>query len=123
MFDDPVAVLIADLRARDPVTPTVGRVPDQRPVRFRRVVFVGSHAISPVHRIARLLVECWAEDDVSADRFGAHTEALLPDSGTHWNRIPPAPDCWVAGPVPLPDPDSGTPRAVMTVAMTQRSRP
>ena len=122
MFDDPVAVLVADLTARDPTVQTSGRVPNPRLARFRRVFLVGTQAITTAHRIARLTVEDWAATDVAADRAGAATEALLPDSGDGWNRIMPAPDCWVAGPVPLPDPESGSPRAVMTVSMIQRSR-
>lgn len=122
MFDDPVATLLADLRERVPLVPASGRVPSPRPARFVRVQLVGTQAITPAHRIARMLVECWDETDPKADRLGALIESLLPDSGTPWNRILPAPDCWVAGPVPLPDPESGSPRAVMTVSMIQRSR-
>lgn len=124
MFDDPVAVMVAHLNASlPPDVRASGRVPNPRHVRFVRCVLTGADRFTPVHRDARVTLECWAPTDAEADRLAAAVEDLVDGMGDAWNSVPQGSPGWPGGPHQSPDPDSGTPRVVMTANLRQRSRP
>ncbi|MCL2089846.1 MAG: hypothetical protein FWH11_01240 [Micrococcales bacterium] len=100
--------------------PSVRVVPRPRPDRFVRVLLTGTRRTSPVTADAQVTVECWAPTDAAACDLArqvyGHLCALdLPD-GTF---VPPGEDGWVGGPYASADPDSGTPRYVMTAIVRQ----
>lgn len=123
MFDDPVAIVVAYLNAVLPAdVRATGRVPNPRPARFVRCVLTGADRFTPVHRDARVTLECWAPTDAEADRLSALVEQMVDGMGDDWNHVP-IHNGWAGGPHQSPDPDSGTPRVVMTANLRQRSRP
>jgi hypothetical protein len=66
-----------------------------------------------------LTIECWAEDELSAEDLGTLTEALLtslPDLNTGCTRV-----VEVGGLVWQPDPDTGAARYVFTKQLYLRS--
>lgn len=123
MFDDPTEIVVKYLNSSDlGGVEAFGRVPAVRPDRFIRCAWTGSHRTSPMHRSAQVTVECWAPTAIKADRLGAAVEEALIALQDPWAYVPIGPEGWVGGPYPLPDPDSGTPRSVMTVILKQRSK-
>ena len=122
MFDDPVAVMLRHLAVSVPDVAASGRVPNPRPQSFVRLVMVGSDRFTPQHRDARVAIECWAATDAQADRLAARVEEAVAEYADSFNHVPLGPDGWAAGPRLLPDPDSGSPRMVMTLILRQRNR-
>lgn len=97
------------------------RVPQARPSRFVRVILTGSQTRSVAHRDAQVTVECW--DEAGGPEAAALADVVydaltvLEVPGAH---VPQGPDGWLGGPYSLPDPDTGTPRYVMTVIVRLR---
>lgn len=121
MFDDPVAVMVAYLNAAlDGPVRAAGQVPNPRPASFVRCVLTGADRFTPVHRDARVTLECWAPTDAEATTLSAVVEDLVDGMYDNWNHIP-LEYGWAGGPHLSPDPDSGTPRVVMTANLRQRS--
>lgn len=123
-FEDPEAVVVSYLNAclvaaEDPARAST-RVPNPRPPRFVRVMLTGTVRRSVSRRDAQVTVECWdaiAPDAAAlADDVADWLEAL--DVGA--SHVPQGPDGWLGGPHSQQDPDSGSPRYVMTVLLRQR---
>ncbi|RRD03227.1 DUF3168 domain-containing protein [Arachnia propionica] len=122
-FDDPVRI-ICDYLNETPALSGVSafsRVPDPRPPKLIRATLTGSRRRSLIHRDARVTVECWAPTDAEAYELGAQVEQALSGLDTAWAFMPGGEGGWVSGPTELPDPDSGSPRVVMTANLRQRS--
>lgn len=122
-FDDPVKIIRDHLQGTPELSgvPAFSRVPAERPPILIRAVLTGSRRRSLIHRDARVTVECWAPTDTEAHQLGAQVEEALSNLDTSWAFVPGGDGGWVGGPAELPDPDSGTPRVVMTVNLRQRS--
>ena len=122
-FDDPVKIICDHLRGTPELSgvPAFSKVPDPRPPKLIRASLTGSRRRSLIHRDARVTVECWAPTDTEVYRLGAQVEDALSELNTNWAFVPGGDGGWVGGPAELPDPDSGTPRVVMTVNLRQRS--
>lgn len=123
-FEDPEAVVISYLNgalvaAADPARAST-RVPTTRPASLVRVMLTGMVRRSTSHRDAQVTVECWATDGVAAARLADKVYDWLADLDVGSSHVPQGPDGWVGGPYSQPDPDSGTPRYVMTVILRQR---
>ena len=122
-YADPVAVIGPYLDARaiaasDSVRAYAG-VPKPRPARFVRLMDVGSTVRSVTHRDARVVVECWEQSEQAATALGDLVFGWLCDLSAAGGFVPQGPEGWVGGPYPQPDPDSSTPRSVMTVILRQ----
>lgn len=104
--------------AGDPVR-AFGGVPKPRPTRFVRLVQAGSTVLSVAHRDVRVVVECWEATEHRAERLADLVAGWLTDLHESRGFVPQGPDGWFGGPYSQPDPDSGTPRSVMTVILRQ----
>ena len=122
-FDDPGRIVCEHLAGTPALSgvPALSRVPDPRPPKLIRAALTGSRRRSLIHRDARVTVECWAPTDTEAYNLAAQVEEALSGLDTAWAFVPGGDGGWVGGPTELPDPDSGTPRVVMTVNLRQRS--
>ena len=102
---------------------TVGsRVPDPLPLPFVRVQRVGGVRDIAFDR-ARVLVECWGDGDPEAAALCGEVRDLL-------RRMRGDIDGWavssteeIGGPGHLADPDTATPRVLLTVTVTVRANP
>lgn len=123
-FQDPEAVVVAYLNTRlvaDGDTARAStRVPAQRPPRFVRAILTGTARRAVSRRDAQVTVECWAPDGPAAAALGEKVYAWLDVLDVGASHVPQAPDGWLGGPYSQPDPDTGTPRYVMTVIVRQR---
>lgn len=116
-----------EAQVRDYLTPlldvTVERIaPERLPPVFVRVVLNGTTRRDLITAEAMVTLECWAPTDAEAEAlsrrvYGALCAMDLPD-GTY---VPDGEDGWAGGPYPSPDPESGTPRYVMTCLVTQEA--
>lgn len=91
-------------------------VPDPRPVRFVRLMDSGSERHTIVHRDSRITVEAWNADGEAAAKQDAEALYVALDE---WELVPDF-DGWPSGPYAQPDPDTGTPRYVMTCLIRHR---
>lgn len=91
-------------------------VPDPRPDRFLRLVDSGSERRTVVHRDSRVTVEVWNADGTAAAKRDAEAVYAALDE---WELLPVW-DGWPSGPYSQPDPESGTPRYVMTCLIRHR---
>ena len=124
MFPDAEGAVVAYLNGR---LTTAGdaarastRVPSTRPDRFVRAILTGSTRTSVSHRNAQVTVECWDTSETGAERLADQVHAWLCEMDTAGGHVPQGPDGWLGGPYSEPDPDSGSPRYVMTVIVRQR---
>lgn len=99
---------------------TFGGVPSPRPDRFVRLMCVGTATTSLAHRDVRIVAECWETSESNAEAFGDTVSDLLASMDAASGHVPNGPAGWAGGPYSQPDPDSGTPRAVMTFILRQR---
>ncbi|MDR2930662.1 MAG: hypothetical protein LBV06_07160 [Propionibacteriaceae bacterium] len=117
MWADVEKLTIDYLNSANLGVPIATTVPaSDRPSRFVRLQSGGSRRRTIVHRDTRVTVECWSslnEEDAS------HLAELVYQTLDDWDLVPPF-DGWQAGPYPQPDPDTGTPRYVMTVIIRHR---
>lgn len=104
--------------AGDPVR-TFGGVPSPRPARFVRLMQAGTSERSVAHRDVRVVVECWETSEHAAERLADLVQGWLRSMNTARGVVPQGADGWLGGPYSQPDPDSGTPRYVMTVILRQ----
>lgn len=116
-FANPQTLLNAYIRDATDIPKTVTAVPKDRPPRFVRTIRTGGYMRDVVTDVARLTFECWnsngkldAERDAQAVRGAllALPGVLLGD-GIKIHRVTE-----VAGPSDSPDPDTNTPRYVLT---------
>lgn len=121
MWDDALArtraYLIDALLARGLDVPVGTTVPDPRPGRFVRLVDSGSERRTLVHRDSRVTVEAWNAGGEAAAVADAEVVYDVLDS---WELVP-AFGGFPSGPYAQPDPDTGTPRVVMTCIVRHRS--
>lgn len=96
------------------------RVPSERPGRLVRVMLTGSSRTNVSRRDAQVTVECWAPDGPAAERLADKVAGWLVDLDESASHVPQGADGWVGGPYSDPDPDTGSPRYVMTVILRQR---
>lgn len=108
--------------AGDPVR-AYGGVPKTRPARFVRLMLAGATVRSVAHRDARVVIECWEASEHAAERLADLIQGWLCDLNSPGGMVPQGPDGWLGGPYSQPDPDSGTPRYVMTVNLRQGIQP
>lgn len=98
-------------------------VPENRPARFVRTVRTGGFRRDAVTDTARLTFECWnarkADAQADAQKVRAALDGLrgLTLDGIKVHRVDE-----IAGPADSPDPDSATPRYVMTHEVALRGR-
>lgn len=112
----------AAVAAADPVR-AYGGVPNPRPTRFVRLMQAGATIRSVAHRDVRVVVECWEASEAAAERLADLVQGWLVEMNTSAGHVPQGRDGWLGGPYSQPDPDSGTPRYVMTVNLRQRRQP
>lgn len=93
----------------------VTAIPTTRPPRFVRTVRTGGFIANSVTDVARLTFECWAEKKVDAHADAQQVRAAVlalrgsSISGVKVHRVEE-----IAAPADSPDPDSRTPRYVLT---------
>ena len=93
----------------------VTTVPKDRPARFVRTIRTGGFMANSVTDVARLTVECWAEKKVDAQDDAQQVRAaLLALRGTTLSGVKVHRVEEIAAPADSPDPDSTTPRYVLT---------
>lgn len=127
MWPDTIAAVSAYLNhcfaSVGDATSTFGGVPRSRPERFVRLQQAGATILAPGLRDVRLVVECWERSEQAANRLADQVQAWLISMDIPEGRVAPGADGWLGGPYSQPDPDSGCPRSVMTVVMTQVTTP
>lgn len=109
--------LLAGLPARGLDVPVATVVPDPRPDQFIRLVDSGSERRTLVHRDSRITVEVW---NATGEAAAVEDAELVYDALDNWELVPPF-DGFPSGPYAQPDPDTGTPRVVMTCIVRHRS--
>lgn len=92
-------------------------VPDPRPAAFVRLIDSGSERRTIVHRDSRVTVEAWNDGGEAAAKKDAEGIYTALDE---WDLVPDF-DGWPSGPYSQPDPDTGTPRYVMTCLIRHRN--
>lgn len=126
-YANPIATIRAHIDAKaaavnDSVR-AYGGVPSPRPTRFVRLMLAGATVRSVAHRDARVVVECWEATEAAAERLADMVMGWLFDLDSTGGHVPQGAAGWLGGPYSQPDPDSGTPRYVMTVNLRQRRHP
>lgn len=130
-FPDAEAVVVAYLNGRlaadgDTARATT-RVPRERPARFVRVILTGSTRRNLSQQDAQVTVECWDSGPSEPGKQPPVIDLMqkvygwlcaLDVDGAH---VPLGSDGWVGGPYSDPDPETGSPRYVMTVILRQRA--
>ena len=91
-------------------------VPDPRPGRFLRLMLSGSERRTIVHRDTRITIECW---NSAGEAAAAHDAELVYMAMDAWDLVPDF-DGFPSGPYTQPDPETGTPRYVMTCLVRHR---
>lgn len=115
---------IVNKHLRDATGLPVGtRVPAARPARFVRTIRTGGVRRDIVTDVARLTFECWNTDKVEAERDSQdvrrEVEAMR---GRSFDGIKVHGFEEISGPQDSPDPDTGTPRYVLTIELALRGR-
>ena len=90
-------------------------IPTDRPARFVRTIRTGGYLANGVSDVARLTFECWAEKKVDAQNDAQQVRAaVLALRGTSLSGVKVHRVEEIAAPADSPDPDSRTPRYVLT---------
>ena len=90
-------------------------IPTDRPARFVRTIRTGGYLANGVTDVARLTFECWAQKKVDAQADAQQVRAAVLAlrgvtlSGVKVHRVEE-----ISAPMDSPDPDSSTPRYVLT---------
>lgn len=90
-------------------------IPTDRPARFVRTIRTGGYLANGVTDVARLTFECWAQKKVDAQADAQQVRAAVLAlrgvtlSGIKVHRVEE-----ISAPMDSPDPDSSTPRYVLT---------
>lgn len=115
MFANAQALINSHLGEATDIPRVVTAVPTDRPPRFVRTIRTGGYLANGVTDVARITVECWAEKKVDAQNDAQQVRAALLAlrgsslSGVKVHRVEE-----IAAPADSPDPDSRTPRYVLT---------
>lgn len=97
------------------------KVPNPRPDKHVKVVAVGARRTDLAYRESRLVFECWATTETAASDLAALVDAHMNGAeaetvnGSFIRKV-----SHVGGPVNSPDPESNTPRYLVTKAVTYR---
>lgn len=119
MRTDPVEFVINTINSRDIGVKAHGQVPNPRPDEFARAALTSTYMVSPTHWRSGVTVEVYAADLGRAYDLAQKITGVLIESGDSWASVASV-SRWPGGPVPVPDPDSGTPRIVMTCAINHK---
>lgn len=93
----------------------VTTIPTTRPERFVRTIRTGGYLANGVTDVARLTLECWAEKKAEAQHDAQQVRAaLLALRGTTLSGVKVHRIEEIAAPADSPDPDTSTPRYVLT---------
>lgn len=93
----------------------VTQIPTTRPERFVRTIRTGGFLANEVTDVARLTVECWAKDKSTAQQDAQQIRgALLALRGMSLSGVKVHRVAEIAAPSDSPDPDTTTPRYVLT---------
>lgn len=115
MFANAQALINAYLKEATDIPRLVTAVPRDRPERFVRTIRTGGFMANSVTDVARMTVECWAEKKVDAQNDAQTVRAaLLALRGTTLSGVKVHRVEEIAAPADSPDPDSRTPRYVLT---------
>jgi len=95
------------------------RVPADRPGRLVRPILTGASRRSLSKQDAQVTVECWAPNSADASALAAKVYGWLSALDVGGSYVPAGAGGWVGGPYFDPDPDTGSPRYVMTVIIRQ----
>lgn len=115
VFANAQALINSYLKESTDIPRVVTTIPSTRPERFVRTIRTGGFIANSVTDVARLTVECWAEEKVAAQDDAQQVRAALLAlrgvtlSGVKVHRVEE-----IAAPADSPDPDSRTPRYVLT---------
>jgi hypothetical protein len=116
--------LEAALTARGVTAPVGIRVPNPRPAYFVVLRELGGARHTVVSRQAHLGMEAWAADDNDAKDLGTLTYGLIHGmANTTQGGVVIYGTTDIAGLSSLPDPISGSPRYVATIAINYRGTP
>ena len=120
LFPDVCAVVVPWLRDLLEPVPVHATIPDARPAKFVHIVRTGGVQRDTVSDAALLVVDCWAQTDAETQILAAlvrkHLQGLRGEvGGTVVQRTAEA-----GGPAPVPDPETGTPRAWLTYEVVTR---
>lgn len=125
MFPDAEAVVVSYLNtllATDGDTARASTyVPADRPARLVRVMLTGSARRTLSHEDAQITVECWAPEGPDARALAGKVYGWLCDLDSGGSHVPQGEDGWVGGPYSEPDPETDTPRYVMTCIVRSRA--
>lgn len=97
------------------------QVPNPRPDKHVKVIAVGARRTDLAYREARLVFECWATNETDASAIAELVDAHMNGAeaetvgGSFIRRV-----SHVGGPVNSADPESNTPRYLVTKAITYR---
>ena len=115
MFANAQALINSYLGEATDIPRIVTTVPKDRPARFVRTIRTGGFMANSVTDVARLTVECWAEKKADAQNDAQQVRAaLLALRGTTLSGVKVHRVEEIAAPADSPDPDSTTPRYVLT---------
>ena len=115
MFANAQALINSYLGEATDIPRIVTTVPKDRPARFVRTIRTGGFMANSVTDVARLTVECWAEKKADAQNDAQQVRAaLLALRGTTLSGVKVHRVEEIAAPADSPDPDSATPRYVLT---------
>lgn len=90
-------------------------IPKTRPARFIRTIRTGGYLANGVTDVARITVECWNNTKAGAQADAQQARAaLLALRGTSLEGVKVHRVEEIAAPADSPDPDSSTPRYVLT---------
>ena len=119
-FDNAEAIVVGHLSGHLAV-PVQRVVADPRPAKFVRVLATGAHRRNLPQLDAQITLECWAPTDAAAAALARDTYGWMCALDLDTAHVPQGSDGWLGGPYPSPDPESGTPRYVMTAIVRQRA--
>lgn len=125
-FDDAEGVVIGYLNplliADGDTARASTRVPGDRPGRLVRVILTGATRRNLAQQDAQVTVECWAPDGPAAHSLARKVYGWLNALDLPGAHVPLGSNGWLGGPYSQPDPDTGSPRYVMTVIVRQSAQ-
>ncbi|MCC3333591.1 hypothetical protein [Nocardia abscessus] len=115
--------LASALAARGVTDPVVAEVPDPRPDRFVRVVRIGGPRTNLITDTPRIVAECWDTSGAGAAELASVTRALIVAAAPGYLG-----SAWVGKAIDRgvsysPDPDTGTPRYLITAELVMNGAP
>lgn len=124
VFPDAEAVVVGWLRPElgknGIVIPVATKMPNPRPPRIVRIVRAGGVQRDIVTDRATMVFECWDSSAPAAANLAAVVRALLCAAAPGWLGTAWSDRIVDLGMVPSPDPDSGSPRYLVTAELHLR---